>query len=273
MNKTVDIALENLSFSYGSGRKALDGISFAVESGERVALIGHNGSGKTSLVKQLNGLLRPTNGRVSIRQLQTEKMTVASLSRSVALLFQNPDDQISKRKVRDEVAFGPQNLQYEKKRIQLLVDQALTLFKLQDLQDQNPYDLGFSERKRLAMASIIAMDTQIVVFDEPTAGLDSSEIRMLINVLNRLKQQEKTVVIITHDMDFVAEQVERVVCLESGKLRYDGSPKMLFYNQKLLDSCRLLPPQIVRLSDYFQLEKTALTPSELLSKLMDKASA
>ncbi len=260
----VDIRLENVVFRYSDEVKALSNISLTIHQGELVAFIGHNGSGKTSLVKHLNGLLRPSEGKVWIGGHQTENMSVAALARMVALSFQNPDDQISKRRVWDEVAFGPKNLKYRGDRIRNLVEISLSVFDLLPLMNCNPYDLGYSERKRVTLASIIAMDTPIVIFDEPTAGMDAHEMSLLKGVLDKLQQEKKTVIIISHDMDFVAEQIDRVVFLKNGEKRFDGSSRTAFLDTDLLASCRLRQPQIARLSSYFKLDELALTPREFV---------
>jgi len=263
----VKIRIENVVFRYSDDVKALNDISLTIHQGERVAFIGHNGSGKTSLVKHLNGLLRPSEGKVWIGDHQTESMSVAALARMVALSFQNPDDQISKRRVWDEVAFGPKNLKYSKNQTDNLVEKSLSLFGLMPLKNHNPYDLGYSERKRVALASIIAMDTPIVIFDEPTAGMDADEMNLLKEVLDTLQQETKTVIIISHDMDFVAEQISRTICLKNGEKKFDGSSRTAFHDKDLLASCRLRQPQIARLSTYFELDEPALTPGEFVRGL------
>ena len=260
----MHIRIENVVFRYSDEVKALNDISLTIHQGERVAFIGHNGSGKTSLVKHLNGLLRPSEGKVWIGGHQTENMSVAALARMVALSFQNPDDQMSKRRVWDEVAFGPKNLKYSKSRIHNLVEMSLALFGLLPQKNYNPYDLGYSERKKVALASSIAMDTPIVVFDEPTAGMDADEISLLKGVLDKLQQETKTVIIISHDMDFVAEQITRVICLKNGEKKFDGSSRTAFHDKDLLASCRLRQPQIARLSSHFKLNELALTPEEFV---------
>lgn len=263
----MHIRLENVVFRYSDEVKALNDISLTIHQGERVAFIGHNGSGKTSLVKHLNGLLRPSEGKVWIGGHQTENMSVAALARMVALSFQNPDDQISKRRVWDEVAFGPKNLKYSKNQTDNLVEKSLSLFGLLPLKNHNPYDLGYSERKRVALASIIAMDTPVVIFDEPTAGMDADEMSLLKEVLDTLQQETKTVIIISHDMDFVAEQITRTICLKNGEKKFDGSSRTAFHDKDLLASCRLRQPQIARLSTYFELDEPALTPGEFVRGL------
>lgn len=260
ISKQTDIRIKRLCFSYGAAEMVLKDITLNISQGETVALIGHNGSGKTSLVKHLNGLLKPHSGKVYIGGELTTSRTTSDLALQVALSFQNPDDQISKRKVRDEVAFGPKNLGYKREKVHQLVNASLALFDLLSVQDENPYDLGYSERKRVALASVIAMDTPVVVLDEPTAGLDSREMSLLQNTLAKLREEDKTAIVITHDMDFVAEQIPRVVGLSEGKLLFDGSTKDAFQNFDMLRSCNILPPQMVRLSRFFRHAEPALTP-------------
>jgi energy-coupling factor transport system ATP-binding protein len=261
------IRLQNISFRYDDTLPVLKNISLQIEQGEQVALLGHNGSGKTTLVKHLNGLLHPTEGTVSIGDWQTQSRSVAQLAGRVALSFQNPDNQISRRKVRDEVAFGPKNLKYGTERRTTLVQKALQLFDLERVQDCNPYDLGYSERKCVALASVIAMDSATVVFDEPTAGLDPRELVFFREALAWLRQTGKTVLVISHDMDFVASHFSRLILLEKGEKRYDGPVRSAFSNTDLLHTCGLLPPQMVRLSRHFQQEKCALSAAEFVEQV------
>jgi len=264
----VQIRIENLSFRYlKSNRDNLQKVSCTIEAGERVALIGHNGSGKTTLAKHLNGLLQPQQGRVFIGNHLIAGESTAQCASKVALLFQNPDDQICMRRVYEEVAFGPKNLGHSSSRLHILVKEALTLFDLSHLSESNPYDLGYSERKRLALASITAMDTPILVFDEPTAGLDEREISLFIGAIHNLQAQGKSVIMITHDMDFVAEHIPRAICLKSGAVAYDGLVQNLFNNEELLSSCSLRPPQVFQLSRHLHHTPRALTPEQFVSTL------
>lgn len=265
MNKKgFQVRADNLTFKYSENITALKKIYLNLTAGERVALVGHNGSGKSTLAKHLNGLLIPSTGKAWIQGIDSSTQSVSQLAKRVALLFQNPDDQICRRVVRDEVAFGPKNLGYPEKKIDQLVNKALSNFDLLPFQKMNPHDLGFSERKRVALASIVAMDTPIIVFDEPTAGFDSHEIKLFITVLERLKNEEKTVLIITHDMDFVAENITRILCLQNGEKVFDGNAWDFFSDNKILSHCRLLPPQVVRLSTHFQQKRLAMTPEDFM---------
>lgn len=261
------IHVDDISFNYAHSGPALQDISFEIVAGEHVALTGHNGSGKSTLVKHLNGLLKPSSGKVWIDGKDTTDSKTSQLAGQVALLFQNPDDQICKRTVWDEVIFGPKNLGYPRKRIESLANEALALFNLTAMKDQNPHDFGYSERKRIAMASVIAMDTPVLVFDEPTAGLDPYEISLLISTLKKLQSDNKTVIVISHDMDFVAENIGRVISLTQGRKAFDGSAQDLFSKQALMTDCGLCQPQVVQLSHACHMQSTPLSPQEYILEL------
>jgi len=261
------IRADDVSFTYGESVAALQNISFEISAGERVALTGHNGSGKSTLVKHLNGLLQPSAGKVWIDGKDTTTTNTVQLAGQVALLFQNPDDQICKRTVWDEVVFGPENLGYQTKRIESLAEEAMRLFELADFKKNNPHDLGYSERKRIAMASIVAMDTPVLVFDEPTAGLDPYEISLLITVLNELQAKNKTVIVISHDMDFIAENLTRAISLSDGRIVFDGKVRNLFKRTELMTSSGLRQPQVMQLNHACGLQCAALSPHECVDEL------
>lgn len=261
------IRVDDISFTYSHSVTALQNISFEITTGERVALTGHNGSGKSTLVKHLNGLLKPSTGKIWLGGEDSTAARTSQLASQVALLFQNPDDQICKRTVWDEVLFGPENLGYSTKRIKTLAEEALSLFELTSMKDKNPHDFGYSERKRIAMASIVAMDTPVLVFDEPTAGLDPYEISLLISTLKKLRSENKTVIVISHDMDFVAENIARVISLAHGKKVFDGSVRDLFRGKELMTDCGLRQPQVLQLGNACELQRTVLSPHEYVLEL------
>ena len=199
------IEVEDLYFSYPSGVEALRGVRLEIESGQKVAIIGQNGSGKTTLVKHLNGLLRPTRGAVRIGDWVTTGRSVAQLAARVGYVFQNPDDQLFKGAVHDEIRFGPANLGWPAKQIESQVQAAANLLGLAGRLEINPYDLSPTWRKRVAMAAVLAMNTPIVVLDEPTTGQDYHSVQELAEILSTLHGQGKTIIAISHDIDFVAE--------------------------------------------------------------------
>ena len=238
------IELEGLVYVYPSGTRAVDGVDLRIADGERVAIVGQNGSGKSTLVRHLNGLLRPTEGRVLIDGVDAAGQRVAHLAARVGLVFQDPDRQIFAGRVRAEVAFGPGNLGLARTAVDAAVAQALEAVGLSDARDANPYDLGFSRRKLLTLASVLAMDTPILVLDEPTTGQDARGVARIAQVVNDVSAAGRTVIAISHDMRFVAEAFARVVVMRAGKIVLDGTPAEVFAeaNWPTLASTYLEPP-------------------------------
>lgn len=265
----MHIEIRNLEFTYPGGIPALQGICLDIESGEQVAIIGQNGSGKTTLAKHLNGLLRPTAGTVRVGDWLTTEHSVAQLSRRVGYVFQNPDHQLFKRTVEDEVAFGPINLGFSPERVKKLVSEALTLLELSDEARTNPHDLSLSWRRRVAVAAVLAMDTPILVLDEPTTGQDERHVQCLARLLDILRQRNKTVLVISHDIDFVAENFTRIVVMGQGRVLLDGGPEKVFGETIVLSSTQIQPPQMTRLAQRLGLKPTVCTVGGFLSQLLD----
>ena len=222
------VLIEAVTFDYPRGPRALDGIDLRVETGERLAIVGQNGSGKSTLVRHLNGLLRPTVGSVAINGRPIGRRHVAELAREVGLAFQNPDRQIFAGTVRAEVAFGPRNLGRRGDELDAVVKRALAIVGLTGDEGTNPYDLGFSRRKLLALASILAMETPIVILDEPTTGQDARGMNRVQSIVAELSAAGRTVIAVSHDMRFVAESFERVVVMREGRIVLDGMPSEAF---------------------------------------------
>lgn len=241
----TDLVLEGVSYRYPGGVElALDGIELRIAAGERVALIGQNGSGKTTLVRHLNGLLRPGNGRVLHDGNDVASRTVAQLARSVGLVFQDPDRQIFAGSLRAEVEFGPRNLGMHGAELRAAVDEALAAVGLEADAGTNPYDLGASRRKLLALASVQAMRTPVLVLDEPTTGQDLRGVAIVRGVIEEAHAAGRTVIAISHDMGFVAESFDRVVVLRDGRVVLDGTPGSVFGESswEALRSTYLEPP-------------------------------
>ena len=216
------IRCEALVFEYPDGMRAIDGIDLAIGPGERVAIVGRNGAGKTTLVRHWNGLLRPTSGRVLVDGRPTDGWHVAELARTVGLTFQDPTAQLFERTCRAEVAFGARNVGLRGSALERAIDTSLATVGLADRADANPYDLGPSRRRLLALAGVLAMGTAIVVLDEPTMGLDTQEIGRVEAIVAALAKGGRTVVVISHDMRFVARAFDRVIQLADGRVVADG---------------------------------------------------
>lgn len=257
----TDLRLEGVGFVYPDGTRALDGIDLSIGAGETVAIVGQNGSGKSTMVRLLNGLLRPTEGRVVHDAVDIAGTRVAALAARVGMVFQNPDRQIFAGKVRDEVAFGPRILGRTGVEASAAAAAALDAVGLADAIDLNPYDLGYSRRKLLAIASVLAMGTPVVVLDEPTTGQDARGIAHVQRVVADLAAPGRTVIAISHDMRFVAESFGRVVVMGAGRVLLDGTPAEVFAesNWPVLASTYLEPPFAARVGARAGL---AATPTE-----------
>jgi energy-coupling factor transporter ATP-binding protein EcfA2 len=206
------IALDGVSHRYRDGPLALDGVSMAVARGE----VGPTGSGKSTLIRHLNGLLRPTTGRVLLDGEDTRGLRVAQLARRVGIAFQEPDRQLFRRTVRSEVAFGAHD--------GVAVDDALAAVGLGELADRHPYDLGYSRRKLVAIAAVLAMRSPVVVLDEPTTGQDAAGVERLVALMGRLRTEGRTLVVVSHNARFVQMTCDRAVRLEAGRLVSSPSP-------------------------------------------------
>ena len=263
----MKIEISDLHFSYPSGVRALNGISLTIDTGEQVAIVGQNGAGKTTLVKHLNGLLQPTSGQILIGDWDTKEHSVAKLAHRVGYVFQNPDEQLFSKNVGTEVAFGPKNLGYSSDQLQTLVKDALAMTELSDKTETNPYDLSATWRKMVALASVISMNTDIVIFDEPTTGQDAVNIGRIANVIKALRERGKTVVTITHDIDFCAENFERVIALSQGKVLLDGRADDVLGQEDILATTYVDPPQLTRLGKRLGFRETVRNQEQFLKAL------
>jgi energy-coupling factor transport system ATP-binding protein len=222
------IEIESVSFAYPDGTRALEEVSLRIEPGESVAIVGQNGSGKSTLVRHFNGLLRPTAGRVLLGGRDIERTHVAKVAAIVGLAFQNPDRQLFAGRVSAEVAFGPRNLGFGGSDLDARVWAALDEVGLGSEAAAHPYDLGYSRRKLLALASILAMRTPILILDEPTTGQDARGVDRVRGVIERAVGDGRTIIAISHDMRFVAETFGRVVVMREGRVVLDGAPEVAF---------------------------------------------
>ena len=221
------ILCEGITFTYPDGATALTGLDLEIGAGERVAITGRNGSGKSTLVRHWNGLLRPTAGQVLIDGRPTEGRRVADLARTVGMSFQDPGSQLFARTCREEVEFGARNVGLRGGGVEAAVEAALAAVGLTERAGENPYDIGLAHRKLLAIASVLAMRTPVVVLDEPTPGQDADGGARLRQIVANLASEGRTVVAISHDGAFIADSFERVVVLDAGRVIADGSAAAL----------------------------------------------
>jgi energy-coupling factor transport system ATP-binding protein len=263
------IEVEAVSYTYPNGVRALKDIELVIEAGSFVAVVGPNGAGKTSLIKMFNGLLRPQEGKVRLLGQEVAKTSTAQLARRVGFVFQNPLTQLFLGSVRDEVAFGPQKIGMPKDLINQRVNYTVQLSGLSGQTNTHPYDLSPSERKLLTIAAILSMDPEILIMDEPTAGLDQQSRRRVVHIVEKFLENQRTVIAVSHDMDFVASSFQRVIIMNRGKIIADGATRQVFSQHELLADNHLEPTAISHLAGACGLPRTLLTVQEIAAYIMD----
>lgn len=242
------IETRNLSHLYRGGIRALRDVNFIASRKERVAIIGANGAGKSTLFRHFNGVLKPTSGEVLIRGERITKGNVREVRKFVGLVFQNPDDQIFAPTVEQDVAFGPTNLGLDREIVEHRVDEAIRIMGIEDLRERMPHNLSGGEKKRVAIAGIIAMEPQVLVLDEPTAGLDPQGVADIIRFINTLPDKYgMTVIFSTHHTDLVSEVADRIYVMDQGAVVAEGAVDEIFLQPEMLSRIRLDVPVIPRL--------------------------
>ena len=241
------LEIQDIHYSYTNDTEALKGITLTIKNGEFVAIMGQNGAGKTTLIKHFNGLLKPTKGKVIVDDVETTKTSIATLARSVGFVFQNPDHQLFSETVDDEIAFALKNFGYQPDAIEKRIEWAVNLLGITQYRKTSPFMLSGGERKRVALASVLAWDPQILVLDEPTIGQDHRQKETLRQFIIQLQTQGKTIVTVTHDVEFVAECNPRVVLMQGGKIVADGEGKDVLTDPKMLEQSSIVLPQIAQI--------------------------
>lgn len=239
------VELKDVVFTYPNGFTAVDGVSMSIEAGESVAIVGQNGAGKTTTVKMINGLTKPSAGQVLIDGVDTKTRTSAQTARHVGYVFQNPDDQIFNPTVLDEVAYGLRRTGLKRDEANERATRACELVGLGQALEQNPYDLPLSIRKFVTIASVIAADPSVMIFDEPTAGQDLVGLDRLTDVIETLRARGKAVITITHDMEFVAQNFHRVIVMSNKRVTADGPVDRIFYEDTIMQDAHLKAPALV----------------------------
>jgi energy-coupling factor transport system ATP-binding protein len=256
------IEAENVHYSYPSKVEALKGVSLTIKDGEFVAIMGQNGAGKSTFVKHFNGLLKPSLGTVKVDGVETTKSSVATLARNVGFVFQNPDHQLFSETVEEEISFALKNFGFDAKVIEERVTWALNLLSLSQYRKTSPFLLSGGERKRVALASVLAWDPKTLVLDEPTIGQDHEQKEKLQQFIMQMQSQGKTVVTVTHDVEFVAECNPRVVLMKEGRIAADGVGCKILTDPATLELSSIVLPQIAQVF-------TKLSPLDLPKDIID----
>ncbi len=266
--KPALLQIEGLSYRYPDQTgKALQEINLIIGEGEFLALLGQNGSGKTTLAKHFNGLLKPTSGEVILRGKPLNQYGHQKISRLVGYVFQNPDHQIFGNTVYEEVGFGLKLRGEKTNIIKERVSKALQIVGLEGYEQQVPFALSKGERQRIAVASVLALQPEVIILDEPTTGLDYQQQRSLMEMLKALHQQGHTIIIITHSMDLAAEYAKRVVVMKEGRIWLEGATRYVFAQEDRLGQASLCPPSLLRLGNW--LGTKAVTVEQMVEELKE----
>lgn len=265
-----NLLLQDVSFTYPNGFLAVDNINIKIHEGENIAIVGQNGAGKTTVVKMMNGLLKPTRGNVLIGDMNTKDYTTAQISRHVGYVFQNPDDQIFHSTVESEVRFGPKMMKLNIQEEDRLVQEALELTGMNIYKDENPFNLPLSLRKFVTIAAVIAMNTQVLIFDEPTAGQDIAGNKRLTDILTTLHRNGKTMITISHDMEFVAANFEKVIVMANKKILHSGTPEEIFWNFEVLEKAMLKQPYVSRVCKELKIKGNIIGIDMAVNAIMEE---
>lgn len=242
------IELKNISYHYPDSTAAIADICFSVTEGEKLVVAGANGAGKSTLFLLLNGILRPRKGEYffDAKKIGYSKRELLALREQVGIVFQEPDSQLFSTSVYEEVAFGPLNMELPHDEVRRRVDSTLAALDIESLKDRPPHLLSYGQKKRVAIASVLAMDPRVIIFDEPTAGLDSAHAAEIIVLLEKLHTAGKTIIISTHDMNFAYQWASRMVVMQDGCVVGHGTPNEVFANEELLKQSQLELPFILQ---------------------------
>ena len=239
------IEFKDVSFVHQNGVKALSDVSLSIEKQELIGIVGENGAGKTTLVRHINGLLKPTSGQVQVEGRDTRSVSVAQLARKVGIAFQNPDHQLFSESVEHEITFALKNFGFDQALIDQRLDWALEFFGLEEYRKSSPLILSGGEKKRLTLASILAWDPDVVVLDEPTVGQDAIQKEKLSEIAKMLHSTGKTIIVVSHDVEFLWSLQPRLLVMKQGRIVEDGACSRVMQERALLEDARVFQPQLV----------------------------
>lgn len=266
----MEIVLKDVSFAYPNGFLANENLNLQINQGERVAIIGQNGAGKTTAVKLMNGLYKPTKGDVIINGMNTKKYTTAQIAKIVGYVFQNPDDQIFNQDVRKEIAYMPKYYKLPEEEIKKRVEECAELVGIRKYLNSNPFEIPYVIRKFVTIAAILATKPQYIILDEPTAGQDYKGIKILTDLLDILKEKNVGVITITHDMEFTADNFKRVVVMANKHIIADDTPEKIFAQDDILKQSKVRRTQVGEIANELEIGNDILFSNDLVKKLKEK---
>ncbi|MED4551560.1 ATP-binding cassette domain-containing protein [Lysinibacillus capsici] len=249
--------LNQLSYAYADGTKALSDITLDIPKGKKIAILGHNGAGKSTLFQHLNGILKPTAGTIVFEGngLEYSRKALKALRQKVGIVFQNADHQLFSGTVKQDIAFGPLNLGWSTEKTEEKIAWAVAQTEVEDLLDKPIHFLSVGQKKRVAMAGVLAMEPSVLLLDEPTAGLDNYYATQVLQYLAKLDDGERTILLATHDIPLAYEWADLIIVMEAGKIIYNGDPITLFYEDELLHRAHLERPWIFEMVIALQKKK------------------
>lgn len=249
--------LQHLSYAYADGTKALTDITLQIPKGKKIALLGHNGAGKSTLFQHLNGILKPTAGTISFCNdtLSYSRKALATLRQQVGIVFQDADNQLFSGTVKQDIAFGPLNLGWSNEKIEEKIAWAVAQTEVEALLDKPIHFLSVGQKKRVAMAGVLAMEPSVLLLDEPTAGLDTYYAAQFLQYLAKLEDGQRTFLLATHDIALAYEWADQIIVMEAGKIIYNGDPIDMFYQEELLEKAHLERPWVFEMTLALQTKK------------------
>lgn len=259
------LEVKDLHFTYNDEKHALNGVDLKIYEGEKIAVLGSNGAGKSTFFLNINGVLKPHKGEIIYRGEKITKKRLNHLRKNVGIVFQDADNQIIASTVMAEVSFGPMNLKLPREEVQRRVDKALDYMNISEFRERPPHYLSGGEKKRVSIADIIAMEPEIIIFDEPTAALDPLNAQMLEEVLQKMGQEGRTILLSTHDVDFAYRWAERVIVFCQGKVIVDDTPLRVFQQEEILKRANLKHPVLFDIYDILK-RKGMVPDGELYPK-------
>lgn len=267
--KDAVLEVRDLHFSYNDEKHALNGVDVKIYEGEKIAVLGSNRAGKSTFFLSINGVLKPHAGEVIYRGEKITKKRLNHLRKNVGIVFQDADNQIIASTVMSEVAFGPMNLKLPREEVLRRVDKALDYMNITEFRDRPPHYLSGGEKKRVSIADIIAMESEVIIFDEPTAALDPLNAQMLEEVLRKMGEEGRTILISTHDVDFAYRWAERVLVFHQGKIIADDTPLRVFQQEDLLKKANLRHPMLYDVCEILK-KKGIIPDGEMYPKNMEE---
>ena len=269
------LSIKNLSYTYPDGTHALTNVNMEILKGQKVAIMGPNGAGKSTLFSHFNGLTEPTSGYLELdgKKMEYDKKTLLEIRQKVGIVFQDPNDQLFAPTVKEDVAFGPMNLGLSYEKVEERVDEALELVGMKKFKDKTPHHLSGGQQKRVAIAGIIAMRPEIMILDEPTAGLDPQGVDQVLTILNNLNKEGMTIVISSHDIEMVNGFAEKIFVIYEGEVLANGDRHEIFSDKELLRKAHLKAPITTEIlyklkEKGFDVDTTKINIDEVIDEIM-----